>query len=204
MEEKHVEKGKRLHKQGKIPKTKSGSDNPYWKGGKIEKDCLYCGESIKRHPSGFRGQAQFCSNTCEAKYKSENWEGTDKVGNFEGCSHTEEHKEYMSQTLSGGPLVQEMEDNPNWRGGRSFEPYPPEFNAVLKERIRDRCDRRCFLCGVFEEDVGYSLHVHHIDYVKNNLRGYNLVSLCKPCHMKTNSNRVFWRCFFDLKMIGYI
>jgi len=38
--------------------------------------------------------------------------------------------------------------------------------------------------------------VHHIDYDKKNCDPENLITLCKNCHPKTNSNRGDWIEFF--------
>ncbi len=76
-----------------------------------------------------------------------------------------------------------------WKGGISFGEYCPKFNNRLKEEIREAFGRRCFICGAPEN--GYKLHVHHCDYNKGQGCGkrWNLVPLCRSCHMKTNSNR---------------
>jgi len=71
---------------------------------------------------------------------------------------------------------------PHWRGGLSFEPYPYEFNGMLKETIRRRDGYTCQHCGKIQEELGYRLHVHHIDENKNNLAFSNLISLCRSCH----------------------
>lgn len=77
--------------------------------------------------------------------------------------------------------------NPNWRDGISFESYTLEFNKVLKKEIRNRDNYTCQIC--FRKG---SLHIHHIDYNKNNCHPSNLITLCNSCHTKTNFNRKFW------------
>ncbi len=84
------------------------------------------------------------------------------------------------------------ENNPNWHGGKSFEPYPATFNEKLKEMIRDRDGRRCFLCGLPEAQHHRKLAIHHIDYIKENCDPVNLVSLCDSCHGKTVHDREYW------------
>jgi hypothetical protein len=56
-----------------------------------------------------------------------------------------------------------------WKGGASFEPYCPKFNTNLKERVRDRFDRRCPLCDKQENENIFlkngktrKLSVHHV------------------------------------------
>lgn len=95
-------------------------------------------------------------------------------------------------------------NNPNWRGGISFEPYCYKFNNALKEEIRDRFGRVCFLCPKTEEENGQKLSVHHCDY--NKMQGCNgirwlLVPLCVSCNFKVNYNREYWQDFITEKLI---
>lgn len=85
--------------------------------------------------------------------------------------------------------------NPNWKGGKSFEPYPTTWNFRLREAIRDRDGRVCQICGKAQN--GERLAVHHIDYDKKNIAPQNLISLCHLCHCKTNSKRDYWQAFFE-------
>jgi 5-methylcytosine-specific restriction endonuclease McrA len=89
------------------------------------------------------------------------------------------------------------ENNPNWNGGKSFEPYPLGWNRTFKEQIRYRDGYKCQICGVPEIECKSKLHVHHKDYDKENLKLDNLVSLCQSCHMKTNYNREYWERYFN-------
>lgn len=98
----------------------------------------------------------------------------------------------------GKPVSEEQrrklrgENNPNWMGGASFEPYCHKFNESIKESVRDEFDRRCFLCG--EPENGRRLSVHHVDYNKGQGCGHQwaLIPLCSSCHSKTNFNRWYW------------
>jgi len=85
-------------------------------------------------------------------------------------------------------------NHPNWKGGISFEPYCTAFNDDLKERVREKFGRRCFLCGKPENESRRKLCVHHVDYNKGQGCGHewNLVPLCNSCHIKTNYNRWYW------------
>jgi len=89
--------------------------------------------------------------------------------------------------------------NPQWLGGLSFEPYSPEFNDKLKEEIRKRDNHTCQECNYTEEQLGYTLSVHHIDYDKKNNDKTNLISLCNSCHQKTNFNRENWIDYYHNK-----
>jgi hypothetical protein len=89
----------------------------------------------------------------------------------------------LSEVFSG-------ENNPNWKGGISFEPYCVKFNNDLKEVIRNRDGRTCRLCEKSELFNGRKLDVHHIDGDKmqgcNNKKWY-LASLCMSCNSKADS-----------------
>jgi len=84
--------------------------------------------------------------------------------------------------------------NPNWQGGKSFEPYCSKFSDSLKIRVREKFGRRCYLCGKHESGNVQPLCVHHVDYNKNQGCGHSwsLVPLCHSCHSKTNHNRWYW------------
>lgn len=88
-------------------------------------------------------------------------------------------------------------DSPTWRGGLSFEPYCPKFNELLKERIRERDNRTCQLCGTKEN--GKKLSVHHVHYDKENCEPL-LISLCNRCNAKVNYNRDHWETLFIDKL----
>jgi hypothetical protein len=92
------------------------------------------------------------------------------------------------------------ENHPNWLGGLSRLPYTIEFNASLKESIRDRDNHKCQNCGKTEEqeikDYNKVLAIHHIDYDKENCQDTNLISLCCECNTKANKNRDYWFAFF--------
>jgi len=93
-----------------------------------------------------------------------------------------------------------LDKNPQWLGGLSFEPYSPEFNNELKEKIRKRDSNICQECSYTEEQLGYTLSIHHIDYDKKNNDEANLISLCKSCHQKTNFNREDWINYYHDKI----
>lgn len=75
-------------------------------------------------------------------------------------------------------------------------PYPPEFTEGLKLLVRRRDGFVCQECGCVE--LPHRSHaVHHIDYDKNNCVLSNLVTLCQPCHVRTNANREYWTARFS-------
>lgn len=114
---------------------------------------------------------------------------------------TAEHRKKLSdrnwmKNLTG-------EKNPNWKGGKSFEPYPTGWIKSFKESIRERDNHTCYLCKILENnliDYYKKLDIHHIDYNKQNLNPKNLISLCRKCHLKTNSKREYWKNYFIIKL----
>jgi len=91
------------------------------------------------------------------------------------------------------------ENNSNWKGGVSENPYPEEFVRVRK-KIKARDGYQCQLCGRIEivekKKLGRGLPVHHIDYDKQNCRSENLITLCCSCNAKVNTNREYWEKYF--------
>ena len=88
-------------------------------------------------------------------------------------------------------------DHPNWKDGRSFEPYSLDWTKELKTIIRKRDNHTCQECKCKQEQLGYALDVHHIDYNKKNCNHDNLISLCRSCHIKTNYKREEWQNHFN-------
>ena len=105
-------------------------------------------------------------------------------------------------SCAGKEAMKDPTKHYNWQGGISFEPYPLGWNKTFKEQIRYRDGYRCQICGVPEVECSRKLHVHHIDYDKENLNESNLTSLCNSCHMKTNFNRNDWIKYFTKKING--
>lgn len=93
------------------------------------------------------------------------------------------------------------EKNYFWGGGIFKSPYPKEFNGQLKLKIRIRDDFTCQDCDKKEKELGYKLHVHHIDYNKENCSENNLISLCRKCHGKTQFKKKDWIEYYKLKML---
>lgn len=96
-------------------------------------------------------------------------------------------------------LTQKLKPNPNWRGGKSFEPYGLEFNTALRRLIRERDNYTCQMCDVRENGRAHSCH--HVDYNKKNNCPSNLVLLCPYCHSITNGNRFLWESYFKSKKL---
>ena len=76
---------------------------------------------------------------------------------------------------------------------RENSEYGAEFDNSLKEQVRDRDKYKCKMCGCSQLENGQQLDVHHIDYNKRNCKMNNLITLCRSCHLKTNSkNKEYW------------
>ena len=95
------------------------------------------------------------------------------------------------------------ENNSNWKGGISQNPYPKEFNFELKLKIRKRDNFTCCLCRKTEreelEELNRILCVNHIDFDKNNCNENNLNTLCLRCNVKINRERDYWTNYFNNK-----
>ncbi len=100
-----------------------------------------------------------------------------------------EAKARMSAAQSG-------ERNARWLGGISRGEYAWTFDRKLKDAIRRRDGYRCRMCGELQAKGQPALDVHHIDYDKKNSDPVNLISLCKSCHTRTNTNREHWKTAF--------
>lgn len=110
---------------------------------------------------------------------------TAKQGN--NFYHTEETKEKLSKINMG-------KNNPQWRGGISFEPYNENFNYELKKQIWKRDNFRCQFPNC--ENKKIRLDTHHINYDKTDNRPEILITLCISCHAKTGFNREYWQNYF--------
>lgn len=109
-----------------------------------------------------------------------------------GKSKSQIAKQKMSDVKQGKYLA---ENNPNWKGGISYEPYCVLFNNEFKERVREYWNRKCVICERTEKENGRKLNVHHVTYDKDICCNNSIplfVTLCMSCHPKTNSKRKYW------------
>lgn len=145
----------------------SGENNPNWSGGKVEIECMQCGETAnKRRDLYEKDDTHFCSPSCTATYH----------GKRDGFKPGEE--------------------NPSWKGGATDNPryYGPNWHEQ-RDKALDRDDNECVECGADEPLV-----VHHIkgrDQFDTNEPGWwrdanvlsNLKTLCRSCHRSEHHER---------------
>lgn len=109
-------------------------------------------------------------------------------------------RQTCSQECRGVLTARNRRKNPNYT---RTTPYPTEWTPKLKAAIRARDGNECAFCG-----VRHHLHVHHIDYVKDNCDSANLITLCRLCHHQTThlGDRVEWTaiCRAILTMRGVL
>ena len=175
-----------------------------WRYGRVVKDiksiCENCGKEFYHV---CYSKPRFCSKKCYLNYITKR-----QLVVCENCGKSfwkkanlikKSNRDFCSKKCYGEAT--QGENNPNWRGGIAFYPYSPAFNATLKRQIRERDNYICQECGQTQEELGYKLHVHHIDYDKKNSNPNNLISLCRSCHQQTNFNRDDWTEYYQNKLI---
>jgi hypothetical protein len=124
--------------------------------------------------------------------------------------HTEEAKISIGIAATGRIFSEEEckkrsdrmrgENNPSFVDGSHSlgiaNNYSYEWKETLKEAVWQRDNYRCKICDKKQEDIEKRLHVHHVNYKKDDCSLDNLVALCRSCHSKTNYNRPYWISFF--------
>ena len=87
--------------------------------------------------------------------------------------------------------------HPNWRGGISFEPYCQEWkDKEYKQDIRNRDGNKC-LNPYCDSPNKNDLTIHHIDYNKKNCRPSNLITVCRSCNSKANTDRRWHKSWYN-------
>lgn len=151
------------------------------------KPAAWVNDPVKREQSGKK--ISISHKGRKLKPHTEDWK-TIVSKKLKGRIRSEAQRKKQSETMKGRYCGSKSS---GWKGGISFIPYCPKFNNELKERIRDRDDRTCQLCGVKEN--GRKLTVHHIHYDKPNCEP-DLLALCLKCHGVVNTNREKWEAYF--------
>jgi len=185
--------------------------NPNWKGARTICTCAACGKEFELTNAAIRhGEGRCCSRKCHGIWRSQaligekagNWKGGPTLGTCLQCGkeiqvRAHRLKDNRDKFCSRECLHTWMglnhrgENHHAWKGGR--RPYPLEWEYGIKKVIRKRDGFKCIVCQKPEKKRGHD--VHHIDYDKANLYPTNLITLCRSCHMKTNTNREYWKTY---------
>ena len=178
------------------------------KRSQVIKICKYCNKSFQTYK--YDVNRKFCSNKCKDDstigIRKGEWIKTDCKNCGNPIERLKSHT-YKDNIFCNRHCFSEWEtgkNNNNWNGGKSFEPYGSGFSRKLKRQIRERDNHTCQECKFTEEQLGYKLPVHHIDYNKKNNHPDNLISLCKGCHGQTGFKREDWTNYFKKSMRGVV
>jgi hypothetical protein len=188
-------------------------------------ECLSCGDSYigaKTHKCCTVKCAKKTEKWKQKQYEShKDFKHTEKIrqkisiGNT-GNIHTEETKRLLSKLNSGdkNPMFgngHKIKSNKNgsYIDGRWCDKNDPycivwsdkEWKDYLKQ-TRDKGKCWCPYCN------GKHLHkltLHHINYIKKNCNGENLITLCCSCNSKANHDREWHELYYITLMIkrGY-
>lgn len=95
-------------------------------------------------------------------------------------------------------------DHIGYIDGRGYDKYPAIFNSKLKKIILKRDSYMCQYCNITLDEhfnkYHRRLHVHHIDYNKQNCKEDNLITLCHKCNLRANFNRDKWKEFYTNRL----
>lgn len=87
--------------------------------------------------------------------------------------------------------------NPAWKGGISFEPYCAVWkDKEYKGDIRNRDENRC-LNPYCDSKNPSDLTIHHIDYDKKNCKPSNLITVCRSCNLRANTDRRWHKSWYQ-------
>ena len=106
-------------------------------------------------------------------------------------------KQIKNESIRCSSCARTKENNPNWLGGKSFEPYNKFFTNKFKRAIRKRDNYVCMMCGIHSEKLNESLSIHHINYDKKLSIPQNCCATCRSCNSKVNHNRKHYTKFFQ-------
>lgn len=145
--------------------------------------CKFCGKEFHLKPYSIKkGRGKYCSKKCYGMNKSK-------------LIRDGEITVFALPPMLG-------KNNPSWRGGRSFWPYPADWTKTLKEAIRQRDGYKCRNCGCPQEESLKKLSIHHIDYNKQNCNPENLITLCNSCHcLITEPTEKRWGVIYERKVM---
>jgi 5-methylcytosine-specific restriction endonuclease McrA len=102
------------------------------------------------------------------------------------------HHIVLEETRKKIGFANNREKNGMWQDGNGYKPYDNNFKRTFKNLIRKRDNQICMNCGIHREKLSQALHIHHVDYNKQNTTKENCISLCNSCHGLTRINKEYW------------
>jgi len=96
--------------------------------------------------------------------------------------------------------------HPNWKGGISKEPYCQDWTNDLKDFIKERDGYKCINPDCLLNN-SKDLTVHHINYNKKSCAAENLITVCRSCNTRANTDRNWYEAWYKAilhKRYGYI
>lgn len=184
-----------------------GANNHQWRGVKETRQCINCNKDFVVKNTSRKSTARYCSIQCRTiHYDMTEHPSDHKV--WDKCKHCEKiikitnrkigKRNFCSQDCANKAHSFWIKGKNNGRyvHGDHAVPYPSGWTKTYKQQIRERDHHQCKVCLLKQEDHNVLLHVHHIDYNKNNINTDNLITLCKYCHGKMHGNtdgRLKWK-----------
>jgi hypothetical protein len=179
-----------------------GENNPFYGKRHTAETKRKIGLASKSRPSGKKGKKLSAETKKKISLNHADVSGKNNphYGKRGKLSHWYK-KKHKVETIKKMAECKLGENNPSWIDGRSYLPYPQEFNEKLRNRIRKRDNYKCKNCGMEKKahikKYRRNLEIHHIDYDSQNCEEKNLITLCKDCNLKANKKREFWKKYYQ-------
>jgi hypothetical protein len=92
------------------------------------------------------------------------------------------------------------EKHHNWCGGVANGPYCEIWkDQEYKQDIRERDGNRCLNPYCTSKNPN-DFTIHHIDYNKQNCHPSNLITVCRSCNSRANTNRTWHKAWYQTIM----
>lgn len=152
-----------------VSENQMGEENPFWKGGLLEKKCSNCGDVFQAYPSD--ENRRYCSHKCFSSQNTgkdhHSWQGGKVELECEQCGgeyrvdpYREGASRFCSEKCFGEWLTGRYtgEDHPNWTGGYRKTPFGKEWygDSGHRERALERDSYQCQICGMATNITGSS------------------------------------------------
>jgi len=177
------------HCQKCYNKLKKGINNPNYKHGQCctKLLCIIC-----KQIRDYRAKSKMCRK-CYIKNIPKGKNSPIWKGGKPKCKYCNKLISFYSKLCQKCYLkTLKNKGNPNWLGGKSFEPYGKKWYSI-RINIRKLYNNKCQVCNKFGKIV------HHINYDKKNCLYTNLTVVCRSHHSQTNFNRDYWFAYFSYK-----